>query len=895
MEKFIKHYGILRRSGRYPWGSGKNPYQRGGDFLTYYRELKAKGMSETEIAASLGINTRELRETKSIALGEQRAADYALAYRLREKGWSYTAIGERMGKNESSIRSLLDPALKDKAASTAMTAAVLRDAIDNKKYIDIGVGVEQHLGVSRTKLLTAAAILKEEGYVEYQLKVRQVGTGKLTTMKVLAPPGTTFGEVSANRDKISLVYEYSEDGGRSFLGLEPIHSVSRDRILVRYGDEGGSEKDGVIQLRRGVEDLDMGDSHYAQVRIGVDGNKFMKGMAMYADDIPRGYDIVYNTTKKKGTPDIDVFKPMKDDPDNPFGAALRQKHYIDANGKEQLSALNIVGSVPGAGEEGAWGNWSRNLSSQILSKQSTALAKQQLGLAVKLKEEEYDEIMSLTNPTIKKAMLMTFADDADSAAVHLQAAALPRQSTQILLPFSSIKPNEIYAPNYHDGETVALIRHPHGGIFEIPQLTVNNKNQEAISLIGKQPKDAVGIHPSVASIMSGADFDGDTVIVVPNDLGRIRTSKALSDLKDFDPVNAYPKYDGMKVITPEGKQMEMGKVSNLITDMTIRGASQSEIARAIRHSMVVIDAEKHELNYKQSEIDNGIPQLKEKYQGKTTGGASTLISRAKAKVRIPERKEGAYLIDPVTGKKKRYIFDPDTGERLYTLTGKKYVDKDGKTVSSTSIVKRLAYESDAYALSSGTKIEGIYASHSNSLKALANKARKATLSIDDIPYSPSARNTFDPEVRSLNKALAAAKRNKPLERKAQLMANKVIAAKKRDNPDLKKSELKKIKYQALEEARARIGAKKPSISISDREWLAIQAGAISPTRLRQILVNTDIKKLKEKALPRKRTVMTPTKLSKARIMANSGYTPSEIASALGVAVSTVTSALESGG
>jgi beta-glucosidase/6-phospho-beta-glucosidase/beta-galactosidase len=87
-----------------------------------------------------------------------------------------------------------------------------------------------------------------------------------------------------------------------------------------------------------------------------------------------------------------------------------------------------------------------------------------------------------------------------------------------------------------------------------------------------------------------------------------------------------------------------GEVSNLITDMTLKGATTRELSQAVRHSMVVIDSERHKLNYKQSEIDNNISYLKKKYQSHTDAdgkvhesGASTLISRAKSPTRIPER------------------------------------------------------------------------------------------------------------------------------------------------------------------------------------------------------------------------------------------------------------------
>jgi hypothetical protein len=895
MAKVIKHIGTKRHSGRYPWGSGGNPKQRGSNFLDYIKTLLGRGFSETEIAIGMGMTTTELRAQRSIAKNEKRAADAAMAYRLKEKGYSNVAIGERMGGiNESSVRSLLDPVLKDRAASTAATASVLKDAIDNKKYIDVGVGIEQHMGITNNKLRTAVAMLKEQGYEVYELQERQVSTGKFTTLKIMAAPGTSWAEVRSNRDQISMVDDYSEDGGRSFLGLEPVRSISGDRIMIRYADAGGSDKDGVIQLRQGVEDLDLGNASYAQVRVGVDGKYYMKGMAMYANDIPPGYDVVYNTNKQKGTPTTEIYKPMKDDPDNPFGTTLRQKHYIDANGNKQLSALNIVGSVPGSGEEGAWSKWNKNLSSQILSKQTSALAKQQLGLTVKLREEELNEILSLTNPSVKKAMLQAYADGADAASVHLKAAALPRQASQVLLPFNSVKESEVYAPNFRNGEPVVLIRHPHGGLFEIPTLIVNNRNAEAKGLIGSA-KDAVGINPKVANLMSGADFDGDAVVVIPNKQRLIKTSKPLVGLKNFDPQIAYPRYEGMKKISVPVKDMEMGKISNLITDMTIKGASPTEIVRAVRHSMVVIDAEKHGLNYTQSAIDNGIGKLKEKYQGRPTAGASTLISKSSSEIRVAMRKEGITVVDAKTGRKKRMYVDPTTGKKLYRDTGETYVNERGKVIKRTTKTKRMKEVDDAYELSSGTSMESIYASHANKLKALANTARRADLRTEVIPRSASARITFKPEVDSLNAKLALAFRNKPLERKAQLMANNWITAKKYANPHMEDAELKKVKYQALEEARTRYGAKKQDIKITDREWDAIQAGAISPTQLKSILTNTDTKKLKTRAMPRIATVMTPTKMTRARTMAASGYMPSEIADALGVAVSTITSALESEG
>lgn len=867
--KELFHYGTPRHSGRYPYGSGENPYQHEDNMVTRAYDLQKQGMSETEISKALGITTSELRRRKSILKEEKRAADMAEALRLKNKGYSNVAIGERMGINESSVRSLLKYAETDRQNITKATANVLKDSVSKKDYIDIGVGTEKHLGISRTKLMTAVQSLKDEGYTVHYIQVEQVGTGKKTSIMVLAKPGTSYSEVYKNRDKIKLVQDYSENGGRTYLGIEKPKSIDGKRVYIRYAEDGGTDKDGVIELKRGVNDLSLGNSKYAQVRIAVDDKYYMKGMAMYSDDIPKGYDIVYNSNKHKGTSLEKVYKPLKDDPDNPFGATVRQRHYIDKNGKSELSPLNIVN------EEGDWSTWSRTISSQVLSKQSPKLAKKQLELAYDLKKEEYNDIMKLTNPVIKKKMLMDFGDGCDAAAVDLKAASLPRQSSHVILPINSLKENEIYAPNYRDGETVVLIRHPHGGIFEIPELKVNNKNKEANSLI-KNANDAVGINAKTAQILSGADFDGDSVIVIPNNNKYIKNSSPLKGLKNFDPKEEYPGYEGMPKMKNATKQNEMGKVSNLITDMTIKGATPDEICRAVKHSMVVIDAEKHNLNYKQSFIDNGIAKLKEKYQGGERKGASTLISKASSAERKGTRKE---------------TINPKTGEREYIYTHETYF-KNGKEHERTIKSTKMYEAKDAYSLSSGTAIENVYADYANKMKALGNESRKNALAQKPIPYSPSAKKTYSKEVESLNNKLDIAYRNKPFERQAQILANNVIASKLKDNPDMDSDHIKKIKGQALIEARTRVGAKKQAIDISDKEWEAIQAGAISTNTLTQIINNTDSDRLKQLATPRTATGMSSAKISKAKSMLSAGYTQAEVADALGVSVTTIRNNIE---
>jgi hypothetical protein len=869
-DEFLAHYGILRKSGRYPWGSGGPEYASNKSFLGYVAQLQKDGLSESQIAEGMGISTTQLRASKSIARNEERQSNITQATRLKDKGLSNVAIGERMGIPESTVRSLLEPSAKDKADILLSTSNMLRDEVKDKKYLDIGSGVENQLGMSSTKLSTAVAVLQEEGYKIHYLKVRQLGTGKETTLKVLSGPDVSYSEVSKNRAQIKQIQHFTEDGGRSFLGIKPPLSVSSKRVKVRYAEEGGADSDGVIHVRPGVDDISLGGARYAQVRIAVDGTHYLKGMAMYKDDMPAGVDLVFNTNKKNTGNKLDAMKAMKDDPDNPFGAVVRQK--IDPKTGKVKSAMNIVN------EEGNWDKWSKTLSSQLLSKQSPTLAQQQLKMTYERKQREFDDIMKLTNPAVKKKMLDSFADDVDSASVHLKAAALPRQRSSVILPINSLKEGEIYAPNFRNGERVALVRFPHGGIFEIPELTVNNRHPQAKSALG-QARDAVGINSKVAERLSGADFDGDTVLVIPNNKKQIKTAPALEGLKGFDPQRSYPAYEGMKRMSARTKAIQMGEVSNLITDMTIRGASTQELARAVRHSMVVIDAEKHNLNYRQSAIDNGIAQLKSKYQGGARAGASTLISRAKSVTRVDDRKaRPAAEGGPV---------DRATGQKRFVPTGATYVDAKGRTVPRQIEVRKLAEANNAHTLSSGTPIEKVYADHSNRLKALANQARKVSISTTPTRYSPAAKTAYANEVNTLRAKLNVALKNRPLERQAQLLANAVVRAKQDANPDMEKAELKKIQGLALAEARARTGAGKKRIEITPQEWAAIQAGAISNNTLTQILANADLDRVKELATPRDAIKMTDAKVSRAKAMVELGYTQAEIADQLGVSLSTL--------
>lgn len=991
VEDMLMHYGMPRRSGRYPWGSGEDPYQHGSrDFLSRVEELKKSGWTETpeNIRKEFGLSTTDYRREKALAKNERRMYQVATAKALAEEGKGATEIGRIMGIRESSVRSLLDSKSETNMTKAIETAEFLKAR--SKQFeadggmIDVGTGVERELNISKEKLNQALYILEREGYGVYTGGVPQVtNPGQQTNQKVLCPPdikpkdGAKAPKEIYDFDKIHTVTDYiSRDGGETY--EKKFHypeSLDSKRLKVLLADDIGTdgrpsrEKDGIIELRRGVDDLSLGESRYSQVRILVDGTHYLKGMAVYSDNMPDGVDVVFNTSKNS----IDkALKPIKNDPDNPFGSLIKdanqggQYWYTDKKtGEKKLGLINK------RADEGDWEEWANALPSQFLAKQSRAMVKKQLDLAKADKYDEYDEICNLTNPTVKKHLLQKFADECDSAAVHLKAAALPGQKYHVIVPVNSLKDDEVYAPNYEDGTKLALIRYPHGGTFEIPICTVNNKHAAAKNLLGTDVIDAIGINAKVAERLSGADFDGDTVMCIPTHDKRgkvkITSTPPLKDLEGFDNKALY-QYDTKKVdddgvehYYKNGKEfrvmkntgVQMGIVSNLITDMTLAGATEDELARAVKHSMVVIDAEKHKLDYKQSEVDNNIAALKKKYQTKYdedgneigSGGASTILSRAKGEETVlkrqgtpkinlkgtpdydpskpegsliykqaddlyyPERsynkKTGKVTIRTADGKKVEYDasdkkavdqyepirkVDPKTGEVYYT---NKAGDITYRTKTRTQPSTRMAETDDAYSLVSEARhpVEIMYADYANSMKALGNQARVEMSNTGKIAYSQTAKKTYEAEVKSLDDKLNTALLNTTRERAALRKANAEVQAKQKANPDMKKGDVKKASQQALTKYRQEVGSvsrRDRSIKITDKEWEAIQAGAISENKLKKILNNTDVDNLRERATPRNnKTTLSSTKVNRMKQMANSNYTLEQIAKKFGVSTSTV--------
>ena len=940
-----------RGSGRYGWGTGENPGQHQFDFLSAVKVLKKRGLKDADIAKTLlgdHATTTNLRAEIAIQTKKQRQMNRARAIELLDecKG-NVSEVARRMGKNESSIRSLLDPVIAERTNKYENTAAMLKKRIEESEsgIIDVSKATEFTLGCTDSTKKVAIAMLEKEGYVKSWVQVPQMGTDHKTSIMVLAKqeegetPKDTFARIQKNKFNISPIQDYTPDEGKTWWTPEFPESISSKRVLIRYAEQGGKEKDGVIEINPNAVDLSLEGSRYAQVRIAVDGSHYMKGMAIYTTEkLPKGIDVIYNTNKHIGTPKEKVFKELKKvklddgteviDKDNPFGALIRspkekdgvitrggQHYYVEEKGNKRLSPINKLQ------DEGDWDTWSRNLSAQFLSKQPLKLIKQQIDLSVADKRAELDEIRNLTNPVIKKKLLEDFAAGCDANAADLSVKGFKNQAFQVLLPIPGLKDTEIYAPNFNDGDVVALVRYPHGGTFEIPVLKVNNKHQEAKRVMAGA-SDAVGINTKVAEQLSGADFDGDTALVIPMASNRIsiKSRPYFDELKTFDAKEIYKLPDDAPKMKNRTKQNEMGRVTNLITDMTVQGAKEREIVRAVKHSMVVIDAEKHHLDYKQSAKDNDIKALKDRYQkridpetGRETTGASTIFSRAGAVTRIDKRKEVTDTAKMTPEELERW----NKGQKVWRNTEEKIVEqiKDPRKMTSEELtqynagkkvyrttdknkqeeVSRMDTVDDARDLvrdKSNSK-EMAYADYANELKGMANEARREARSIKPTPVSQTAKETYANEVESLNRKLRVAQSNAPRERQAQIIANSIVSEKFASNPDMDYEHRQRERSRALTQARAQVGAKKEPVVITDREWEAIQANAISTTKLTQILNNTDQEAFKMRATPRtSSSSLSSSQVSLIKTMSSSGmYTQKEIADRLGVSSSTVSSVL----
>ena len=943
----LLHYGVKRRSGRYPWGSGEDPYQHGDNakFMQARREMQSKGMTEADIAKAFGVSTGAVRARVAIAHEEEVRRLRATAKSLSEHGLNPQQIADKIGKSRSWVDKELkrDESKENLKTQTSEVANLLASRVSKDSYIDVSRGVDIQMGVSKTKLDNAVKNLVDSGdyeVIKYRIKQITNPDGNSTPTDILVPKGTEYTDVSHHTERIKTMDMSLDSGSTSKIqAINVPKSIDWDRVKIRYaipeGEKGhgitdadGALMDGVMLLRPGTKDLDMGKNSYAQVRIAVGGTHYLKGMAIYGDqkDFPDGVDIIFNTNKTKKKTKEEVLKPLERglDSDNPFSATIkRQNIMLDKNGKPvvdkertgeaekalgrklgtpiyQTGAVNIVN------EAGDWNDWGKALSSQFLSKQPEPVVRERLKATLKQVDQTYDEISKVDNPVIRGKLLESYSSDLESKQVHLKAAAPKGFAPHVILPVSKMKENEIYAPNYPDGTRLVLIRYPHAGTFELPELIVNNSKTSPGRKIVGDATDAIGIHQKVAQKMSGADFDGDTAYVLPNNAGKYKTRPALKGLEDFDP-NMYEDKPGtFKPLTKgTSTNREMGVISNLITDMTLKGASDEEITRAVKHSMVVIDSAKHKLNYRRSEVENGIPALKKKYMAHVDtmdyGSYSRFDERTRKTQTVQDEKR---FRDVITKREKTsgYTIVSRSKNDKVQVAGYEVEVKDPKTGKTKTVTRgkvevpliTMVKDARDFLTPSSDKREKDYADYVNELKARKIKVDEERKRIKTVKKDPKAALIYVDEVASLESKLNESLANAPKERQAQLLAkrkvDKEIKNRGEDNP-IDKKELKKLRQQAITTARQEVGAKRNPVKITPDEWDAIQANAISPTMLSKLVRNMNDDELKELATPRPKNDITGARLSKAKQLHANGYTYAQIADLLGVSASTVSKAI----
>jgi hypothetical protein len=329
----------------------------------------------------------------------------------------------------------------------------------------------------------------------------------------------------------------------------------------------------------------------------------------------------------------------------------------------------------------------------------------------------------------------------------------------------------------------------------------------------------------------------------------------------------------------------MGEATNLITDMTLQGATEDELERATKFSMVVIDTGKHGLDWYRCYQDCGIKALQDKYQGhynesgRWSYGARTLISKAKSETSV-EKHSDAYTI-------------LETGEKEYHPKKDRY----GNILTGTQKDTKMGAAKDARELLNpdSSEMEKLYAEYANAMKSLGNESRKASLSVQENNVSKEAVTKYKDAIASLDAKLIEAKKNAPLERQAQLIAGSLVKIAVESNPDMSKGELKKVRGKSIVQARQMNGANKKRIKFTDEEWEAMENGAVSKSKMNEIFNNADQDSMMEHAFPKANTVMTSSRITLANSMLKSGHTIADVAEHFGVSPKTLTDAIRKEG
>ena len=176
------------------------------------------------------------------------------------------------------------------------------------------------------------------------------------------------------------------------------------------------------------------------------------------------------------------------------------------------------------------------------------------------------------------------------------------------------------------------------------------------------------------------------------------------------------------------------------------------------------------------------------------------------------------------------------------------------------------------------------------MKSLANEARKAhlTAKYETPKKNPTAAKAYEQEVSHLKYQLNEAKKNAPIERRAQALAQSVVELERQNSGgQMSKGEYSKRLDRELKRSREILGAKRYQMDISPKEWEAIQSGAVPKTTQEEIFKYADAAILREYAMPKEKKGLDKSYISLAKSMAKRGYTLQEIADRFDVSPSTI--------
>ena len=243
----------------------KNHFQSQGFVLISIPDIREEGRTETQIANELGLTTTQLRNAITYARKEEREYNREQVAGMKEAGLSNVEIGQRLGISEGTVRNYISDNKSSKATSEQQLDNIekaLSDSLKQTGHLDVGVGVERQLGVSRTKFNAVVNQMVENGdlYI-HNIQIQRLNDPtKYTIVKVLSTEPDYLKVLKDSTNIGNLEYFSDDKALESAKRFETPQMVDLNRIKIRYQEDGGADLDGLIEIRKGTEDLDLGNS-----------------------------------------------------------------------------------------------------------------------------------------------------------------------------------------------------------------------------------------------------------------------------------------------------------------------------------------------------------------------------------------------------------------------------------------------------------------------------------------------------------------------------------------------------------------------------------------------------------------------------------------------------------